>query len=138
MLLFFRFITKIISIKVRKETMRNKCLTSEHVEDLIKSVLLFGTIILFFIFINIVYTIKSIRISQVQVNMVKELKNSQEDSCGTMTSLNTENMMTIKNLANENFTKTTTIVDLLKSIKTGLDRLFFIKPENIGIIQRFH
>lgn len=118
--------------------MRNKCLTSEHVEDLIKSVLLFGTIILFFIFINIVYTIKSIRISQVQVNMVKELKNSQEDSCGTMTSLNTENMMTIKNLANENFTKTTTIVDLLKSIKTGLDRLFFIKPENIGIIRRFH
>ena len=138
MLLFFRFITKIISIKVRKETMRNKCLTSEHVEVLIKSVLLFGTIILFFIFINIVYTIKSIRISQVQVNMVKELKNSQEDSCGTMTSLNTENMMTIKNLANENFTKTTTIVDLLKSIKTGLDRLFFIKPENIGIIRRFH
>ena len=118
--------------------MRNKCLTSEHVEDLIKSVLLFGTIIMFFIFINIIYAIKSIRISQVQAETIKELKNSQEDSRGTMTSLNTENMMTIKNLANENFVKTTTIVDLLKSIKTGLDRLFFIKPENIGIIRRFH
>ena len=120
--------------------MKTKCLTIENVDDLLQCVLVFGILIIFFIFISIFYTMKSIEISQKQISIIKDLKKSQEETCRTISTLNDENMMTIKNLANENFFKTSTIIELLKSIKACLDRLFWFKPIDMkhGSTIRFH
>lgn len=112
--------------------MKNTCLSTKDVEELIHCVVGIGVILLFFIFIDIGLSLMTLLSTKNQINEMKQL---QENSCKDISKLNTENMMVIKNLANENFFKTSTIIDLLRSIKSCLDKLFWVRHN--GSTSRF-